>query len=174
MLVFAELGEGTVGNNTPAVNACTRAEVDDAVGLSHGVEVVFDDDESIAAIAELEEGLDELGVITGVEADGRFIEDVEYAGKVGAELGGEPDALGFASGECGGGAVEAEVAESDVIHEAHAGLISGRSSSMMGRERASVFSWASVSRSSAGVRSEQFGKTDWLGAFQGQLDRAAE
>jgi hypothetical protein len=30
-----------------------------------------------------------------VQPDGRFVEDVEYANETAADLGGEPDALGF-------------------------------------------------------------------------------
>ena len=52
-----------------------------------------------------------------MEANGGFVEDVEDAAKVGAELGGESDALGFTAGEGFRGAVELEVAEADVFEE---------------------------------------------------------
>ena len=52
-----------------------------------------------------------------METDGGFIEDVENALQVGAKLGGETDALGLAAGEGGGGSIELEVSESNVIEE---------------------------------------------------------
>ena len=54
------------------------------------------------------EGGDEALVVALVEADGGLVEDVEDAAEAGADLGGEADALAFAAGEGGGGAVERE------------------------------------------------------------------
>ena len=71
-------------------------------------------------VAEGDEGFQERGVVAGVEADGRFVEDVEDAAQVGAELGGEADALGLAAGEGVAGAVEVEVAEADFLEETEA------------------------------------------------------
>ena len=56
-------------------------------------------------IAEGDESFEKGGVVAGVEADGWLIEDVEHAAQVGAELGGETDALGFPAGEGVAGAV---------------------------------------------------------------------
>ncbi len=50
--------------------------------------VVLYDDEGVALVAEGGEGFEEGGVVAGVEADGRLIEDVEDAAEVGSELGG--------------------------------------------------------------------------------------
>ena len=86
-------------------------------GGADGVFVVFDEDERIAFGLERLEGSEEGGVVARVEADGGLIEDVEDALEIGSELRGEADALGFAAGEGGGGAVELEVTESDVVEE---------------------------------------------------------
>ena len=63
---------------------------------------------------------DQPGIVAGVQADGRFIQHVEHAGEIGAELSGQADALGLAAGEGGGGAVELEVAQADPVHKAQA------------------------------------------------------
>ena len=52
-----------------------------------------------------------------VQADGRLVENVEDAAQLRSDLGGEADALAFSAGECGGGAAERQVAESDVVQE---------------------------------------------------------
>ena len=85
-----------------------------------GVFVVLDDDEGVSLVAEGDEGFEEGGVVTGVEADGGLVEDVEDAAEIGAELGGEADALGFAAGKGVAGAVELEVAEADFLEETEA------------------------------------------------------
>jgi hypothetical protein len=55
-----------------------------------------------------------------VEADGGFVQDVEDAFEVGAELCGKADALVFAAGEGADGAVELEVVEAGQGEEVEA------------------------------------------------------
>src|SRR5205807_8708592 len=52
-------------------------------------------------------------IVSRVEADTGLVENVENAAKPRADLRSEADALGFAAGERGGGAVQAEVAEAN-------------------------------------------------------------
>src|SRR5262249_17506644 len=61
-------------------------------------------------------------VVARMEADARFVEDVENADETRADLAGETDALGLAAGESRGGAIEREIVEPDVEEEADAGL----------------------------------------------------
>jgi hypothetical protein len=102
-----------VGGDFPAKLAGSGAEVDDEVAAAHGVLIVLDDEEAVSFVAEGDQGIEELDVVAGVEADGGFVEDVEDTAEVGPQLGGEADALAFAAAEGGGGAVELEVAEPD-------------------------------------------------------------
>jgi len=46
-------------------------------------------------------------------ADAGLVENIENAAKARADLRGEADVLGFAARECGGGAIQAEIAEAD-------------------------------------------------------------
>ena len=48
-----------------------------------------------------------------MQADGGLVEHVEHAAQLRADLRGQANALRFAAGERGGGAVQAEVAEAD-------------------------------------------------------------
>ena len=52
-------------------------------------------------------------VVARVQADGRFVQYVEHAAKPRTDLRGEANALCFAAGERGGGAVQAEIAETN-------------------------------------------------------------
>ena len=67
---------------------------------------MFDDKEGVTFIAEREQGFDESVVVAGVQADGGLVENVKNAGQVGAELGGQADALGFTAGKGVGRSVE--------------------------------------------------------------------
>ena len=108
---------GAVGDEVAAVFSGARAEVEDVVGFADGVFVVLDDEDGVAEVAEVFEGVDEALVVALVEADGGLVEDVEDAAEAGADLRCEADALAFAAGESGGGAVEGEVAEADGVEE---------------------------------------------------------
>ena len=90
------------------------------VGGPHRVFVVFDDDDRVAEVAELGERIEQALVVARVEADRRFVEDVEHADEAATDLAGEADALRLAAGERGRGAVEREVFETDVLQEAEA------------------------------------------------------
>ena len=68
------------------------------------------------------QGLDEPPVVPLVEADGGLVQDVEHARQVGADLGGEPDPLGFAAGEGPGVPGEGEVAQADLLQEPEPGV----------------------------------------------------
>ena len=75
------------------------AEFDDAIGVVHDLAVVFDDDDSVSLIAEFEQDLDESAIVDGMQADGRFVEDVDDAHKSHAQLGRQAHPLGFSSTE---------------------------------------------------------------------------
>lgn len=100
-----------------AVLARAGADVHDPVGDLDGVLVVLDDDERVAHVAQPHEGLDQPVVVALVQPDGRLVQDVEHADESGADLGGQPDALGLAAGERAGRAVEREVVQADVDQE---------------------------------------------------------
>ena len=67
---------------------------------------------------EPDQRLDQPVVVALVQADARLVEDVEDADQAGADLGGQPDALGLAAGQRGRRAVEREVVEAHVEQEA--------------------------------------------------------
>ena len=112
-----DLGGGSVGHDDAAVLPCAGADIEDVVGLAHGVFVVLDDEDGIAEVAQAFERGDETLVVALVQADRWLVEDVQDAAQAGTDLGGEADALAFAAGEGGGGAVEREVAEANVDEE---------------------------------------------------------
>ena len=99
------------------MHAGAGTEVDDEVGAPDRRLVVLDDEHRVAARAQLLERVEQHRVVARVQADGRLVEDVADAAQVGAELRGEPDALRLAARERVGAAVEAEIAEPDLLEE---------------------------------------------------------
>src|SRR5467141_147557 len=102
-----------LGDEVAAGVAGAGAKVDDEIGAADGVFVVLDDENGVAEVAKLFERAEKARVVAGVEADAGLVENIENAAKTRADLRGEADALGFAAGERGGGAIQAEIAEAD-------------------------------------------------------------
>ena len=70
---------GTLRDELAAVLTRAGADVHDLVGGHHGVLVVLDDDQRVADVAQVLERADEAVVVPLMKADGRLVEDVEYA-----------------------------------------------------------------------------------------------
>src|SRR5258708_1833338 len=93
--------------------ARTGTEINNKIGATDGVFVVLDDEHGVAQVAKLFEGAEEAAVVARVQADGRLVENVEDTAQPRADLRGEADALGFAAGKGGVGAVQAEIPKAD-------------------------------------------------------------
>ncbi len=109
--------DGAAVHDLAAVLAGARADVDHPVGGPDRVLVVLDHDQRVAEVLEPDEGLDQPVVVALVQPDRRLVEHVEHADQAGADLRGQPDALGLAAGQRPGGPVEREVVEADVEQE---------------------------------------------------------
>src|SRR5690606_7575799 len=68
------------------------------------------------------EGAQQPVVVALVQADGRFVENVHDPYQPGADLAGQPDALGFATRQGVGAAIEGQVVEADIHQKAQAVL----------------------------------------------------
>ena len=97
-------------------------DVDDPVGVRDGVEVVLDDDQRVAEVAQPNQRVDQPAVVALVQTDRRFVEHVQHADETGADLGGEPDALRLTAGQRARRPGQRQVVEADVEQEAQPGL----------------------------------------------------
>src|SRR3546814_482767 len=79
---------------------------------------MLDDDDGVAEVAEALQGREQPVVVALVEADARFVEDVEHTRQAAANLAGEADALALAAAQRAAGAVEVEIIEPDIVEEA--------------------------------------------------------
>ena len=69
-------------------------------------------------IPQPQQGLDQSAIVSLVQADARFIQDVEHTDQPGTDLGRQPDPLGFPASQRGGCAIERQVVQPDVDQEA--------------------------------------------------------
>jgi hypothetical protein len=115
--IFADIAQCAFGDDLAALHAGAGTEVNNVVGAAHGFLVVLDDEQGVAAVFEELKGVEEMFVVPRMEADGWFVEDVQDAAEIGAELRGEADALGFAAAQRGDTASEFKIIEADFAKE---------------------------------------------------------
>ena len=114
-----------MGDDLAARFAALGAEVDHPVCGGDEVEVVLDDQHSVATFDQALQHFDQAAHIGHMQADRWLLEEEEVLFGVGLEagsvvteaaqqVGDEPDALGFAATESGAGLAEFEIAEAGV------------------------------------------------------------
>ena len=99
-----------------------RPQLQHEVGLLYRREVVLDDDDRVAAVAQAAEQREQAVGISGMQPDGRLVQDVQGVHQLGAERIGEGDPLRLAPGERSRLPVEREVAQTHVAQKAEPGV----------------------------------------------------
>ena len=106
-----EVGERPLGHHAPAVRARAGAQVHQVVGRAHDVRVVLDDEHGVAQVAQAPQDAHEALRVAGVEPRGGLVQDVDDAGELRVQHGGQAQPLQLAARERGGCAVERQVVQ---------------------------------------------------------------
>lgn len=109
-----QLVEVAFEGDVAAVVACSRTEVDDVVCHGDNLTMVFYNEDGVAVVAEVAEGVFEAADVLGMEADAGFIEDIGHVGEGRVDVFCYFDALSFATTKGAGSAAEGEVTKADV------------------------------------------------------------
>src|SRR5690606_35198551 len=110
----------TLRYDLASVHAGAGTDVDDVVGKPDCVLVVLDHDHRVADVAQSREGAEQALVVALVQADRGLVEHVHDADQAGTDLTGQADALGLATRQRVGLALQVEVVEADIDQEAQA------------------------------------------------------
>ena len=102
----------------PAMCSCPRSHIDNMVGRRHGLCVVLDDNDRIAEIAQSNERLQQPTIIALMKPDRRLVQNVEDTDESRPDLRGEPNALPLTARQRGGGAIQRQIIQADVIEKA--------------------------------------------------------
>ena len=93
-----EHGLGGAGKNSfAAMNTGTGSEIHHIVGGADGGLIMLDHNHSVAQVTQAEEGVEQAVVVSLVQSNTGFIEDVEDSHQAGADLGSETDALALSA-----------------------------------------------------------------------------
>ncbi len=87
LLVARDLFWRALGDDTAALLAALRTQVDDPIGIANDVEVMLDDDDAIAQIGKPVQHGEQLLDVVEVQAGGGFVQQVKgFAGLALAEF----------------------------------------------------------------------------------------
>ena len=89
---------GAASHHLAAVDARSRANVDDIIGSPHGVLVVLHHNEGVAQVPQVLQSAQQQVVVPLVQADGGLVQDIQNPHEGGTDLGGQTDALALAAG----------------------------------------------------------------------------
>ena len=104
-------------HDVPTVLASAGSHVDDVVRTADRLLVMFHDDQRVAQITQFAQRSQEALVIPWVQADGRFVQDVQDADQLAADLRGQTQALRLSTRQRCGGARERQITQPDIQNE---------------------------------------------------------
>ncbi len=108
-------GGGSEIHDPAALFAGTGAEVNQVVAFADNLRIVLDHDNRIGAIPQVFKDVRQAVSVAGVQADTRFIQDIEGIDQGGTKGRGQSDPLHLAAGEGSGLAVQGQIGQSNVF-----------------------------------------------------------
>ena len=82
LLIPLDLGKGALCDPLSPELPSARSEVDHSIAATHGFLIVLADQKRISLISKIHQGIEKPHIIPRVQADGRFVENVEHTLKV--------------------------------------------------------------------------------------------
>ncbi len=114
LLDLRETGGGAAVEDLATTFAGAGSDVDEPVGVTHDVDGVFDDEETVAACLQPVEDAHECVDVLRVEAGGGLVEHVDDPEEVRGQLRGQPQSLQLPARQRRSGPIEREVPEPEV------------------------------------------------------------
>ena len=102
------------GDQLPSAHPGAGAKVEDIVGVSDGVGIVFNHKHRVAQVAQSFQRPQQAIVIALVQADAGLVKNIEDSHETSANLGRQADALRLAAAQRATLAVERQIAQPDV------------------------------------------------------------
>ena len=105
-----------------AMHPGPRSDIDDVIGAEHGFFVMLDHQQGIAQITQSLQRIQQFPVIALMQADTRFIQNIQYTDQPRTNLRRQADPLRLAAGQRTGRPVQRQVIQSDIDQEAEPGV----------------------------------------------------
>ena len=112
--VFLKVFHVSLIDHLSSQAACPGTDVDDIVGSTDNLFIVFHYHYRIAQLLQLAEHVYQFVRIAAMQADARFVKNIQAAHQTTSQRGGEVDSLAFTAGERVAEAVQREVSQTDI------------------------------------------------------------
>ena len=109
------------GHQFAAVFPRSRSDVHHTVRRPHGVLIMFHHNQSIAKIPQVIQRLQQFVIVSLVQSDAGFIQNICHPHQAGADLRRQTDPLRLASGQRPGSTGKSQVFQSHIHQKAHSG-----------------------------------------------------
>ena len=106
-----DVAQAALRHDLPTPHAGAGAKVHHMIGRPDRLFIVFHDDDGVPQIAQVEQALQQPGVVAGMQSDGRFIQNVDDPHQPAADLPRQPNPLALTTGQCRGRAVQCEIVQ---------------------------------------------------------------
>ncbi len=111
--LLRDFARRTGGHQAAAQPSGAGAEIDHIIGAFDGFGVVLHNQHGVAQIAQAGERIEQPLVIARVQPDGRFVQHVQHAAQLRADLRGQTNSLRLAARERRGRSRQAQIIETD-------------------------------------------------------------
>src|ERR1043166_7160879 len=115
------LSQRARGHDFTAAHTGAGPEIEDVIGMANRVGIMLYDKDGVSQVTQPLKRAQQTVVVALVQADARFVQNVEHADQASADLCGEPDALRFAATQCAAFPVQRQVTKADVIEKTEPG-----------------------------------------------------
>ena len=105
-----------------AMHPGPRSDIDDVIGAEHGFFVMLDHQQGIAQITQSLQRIQQFPVIALMQADTRFIQNIQYTDQPRTNLRRQADPLRLAAGQRTGRPVQRQVVQPDIDQKAEPGV----------------------------------------------------
>ena len=106
-----------LANHVTAITASAGADVDQTVRGHHRRRIVFDNDDSVACYLQITNAVQQLMVVSGMEPNRRFIQDIANADQAAADTARKPNSLKLAAAERGRWSIKRQILYADLAQK---------------------------------------------------------
>src|SRR5258708_24299439 len=120
MMCFVDGPDITSGDTLSAARACAGPEIDDIVGGPDRIFVMLHYDHRVSQVPEMHQRLNEAVVVSLVQSNAWFVQDVKHPRKSRSDLGTESNTLGFSARKGSTFAIQSKIAETHLFEKSQA------------------------------------------------------